>query len=633
MSPRLIINSLNRTTRGGVVESLEFNLGVNVIVGEQNSGKSTWLKMLDFLMFQTRAPRERFDDVLIEKYSGISAEMTVGDGTFTLAKTWDTDGARASMSLDGEKISAPEAEAVLLDLLQIPVLRYPQGPLASDRTWPTLAWRSMYRHIYRRQDFWNDLVPEQPDSEQQAVLLQFLGLAESLFSDELAELADKRREIVRAESRKDFFFNLVQQIAPGLFPDEYLQVGLSEESITAAKARLDLEIGQLVDARSGELKRVRDQIELGSGDLQSLLDRRARVLEQRSDLKAKSDDLQGRINELVEYRSTLSQEEGRLARADVAAEIFSPLRVTHCPACDQSVEHRRPAQNECFLCEQPIDAGNDSFAAGTRRLKFERDQIAGELLEASELISAAEADLRARRSELIVVERDLEAIEVSLRPFQADASQLLPESIALIDQQIGGLAAHKQSLDRLFEPLRTRDSYSSRIDELRREAAILEGKVAEKEEQASFETASDWLGSSFTTYLNALRALDPKTWTKAGAIAARVSDRRTVFHIDGKPAKTQLGGTLKIYFSFAYQYALLDLVRRPGTHYPGLAVLDAFPDIASGEGLRDPLGLVMKPFVALAARADVSPIQVILTARDFPTITGAKLIRLHDAWR
>lgn len=633
MPPRLIINSLNRTTRTGVIESLEFDVGVNVIVGEQNSGKSTWLKMLDFLMFQTRAPRERFDDVLIAKYGSIAAELTVvGERTFTLAKAWDADGAKASMSIDGEKISAPEAEAMLLDLLRIPVLRFPQGSLSSDRTWPTLGWRSMYRHIYRRQDFWNDLVPEQPDSEQQAVLLQFLGLAESLFSDELAELADKRREIIRAENRKDFFFNLVQQIAPGLFPDDDLQVGLSEDSIISAKARLDVEIGDLVNARSAELKRVRNQVGRSS-NLQSLLDRRAQALDLRSDLKGRADELQARLNELVDYRATLKQEEGRLARADIAAEVFSPLRVTHCPACDQSVEHRRRGPIECFLCEQPISDDNDSLAAGSRRLKFERDQIAGELVEARDLISTAEADLQARRNDLTVIERDLEGIEVSLRPFQADASQLLPESIALLDQQIGGLAVRKQSLDRLFEPLRTRDSYTSRIDELRREAAILEGKVAKKEEQASFETASDWLGEGFTTYLNSLRALDPKTWTKAGAVTARVSDRRTMFHIDGKPAKTQLGGTLKIYFSFAYQYALLDLMRRPGTHYPGLAVLDAFPDIASGEGLRDPLGLVMKPFVSLATRADVGPIQIILTARDFPTAIGAKLIRLSDAWR
>lgn len=135
MSPRLIISSLHRTTRDGSVESLDFNVGVNVIVGEQNSGKSTWLRMLDFLMFQTRAPKERFDDVLVGKYGSISAVLTAGDRTFSLSKSWDEDGGRASMGLDGERISAPEAEALLLDLLQIPTLRFPQGAPSSERAW------------------------------------------------------------------------------------------------------------------------------------------------------------------------------------------------------------------------------------------------------------------------------------------------------------------------------------------------------------------------------------------------------------------------------------------------------------------------------------------------------------------
>lgn len=633
MPSRLFIHSLTRTTRAGAEETLPLEEGVNVLVGEQNSGKSTWLKMLDFLMFQTKSAKERFEEGLVAKYGSISAVMTVGDRALIMSKAWDADGARAVTTVDGERMAASDIEALFMGLLGIPVLRFPQGALISDRTWPTLGWRSMYRHIYRRQDFWSDLAPEQPDSEQQAVLLQFLGLAEALFSEDLAQLADKRREIVRAENQKDVFLQLVQQIAPGLFPDEDLRVGLTEASIETAKRRLDQEIDGLVQARSAELARVQEQLARSKVDLQSLLDRRSLALEQRTVLKTAVESLQTRLRELVDYRETLTQEASRLARVDVAAEVFAPLRVTHCPACDQSVEHRPLRASRCFLCEQVTIDSEASLPAANSRLKFERDQIAGEVNEARDLVKAVGSELQERRRALLLIERELEGAELALRPFQASASQLLPESVALLDQQIGAIGSRKQALDRLYEPLRARDAYTETIDRLRREASALEAKVAAREEQASFEEASDWLSEGFNTYLNRVQALDPTTWIKSGRVTVRVGDRRTAFQIGGRPARVQLGGTLTLYWVLAYHYALLDLVRRPGTHYPGIAILDTFPDMAVGAGLREPLGLVMRPFEELASRKDVSPIQVIVTARDFPESQAVNLIRLTETWR
>ena len=633
MRARLSIHSLTRARRDGTNETLPFEEGVNVIVGQQNSGKSTWLKMLDFLFFDDESAKMRFDPAIVTKYRSISADVTVGERRLVLTRQWDDDGGRSIHLIDEERITAPEAESLLLKLLEIPELRYPQGGPSSERTWPSLGWRSIYRHVYRRQEFWNELVPRQPESEQHAVLLHFLGLAEAMFSDDLAKLVDKRREIVRAENRKDFFFQLVQQIAPGLFAEQELQVGLTEASIETAKQRLDVEIGALVEARSVELDLVRRQVDQGAVDLQGLMAQRAETLARHGKAKAAVAAVERRLTELDDYRQTLDQERERLTRAEISASLFSDLRVTHCPACDQSVEARYAKPGCCFLCEQALPGGDGSNPTAKARLKFEQDQIAKEAVEASELTAKAKVDITQHRREITEAARELEKLDATLRPFQARASQLVPESVALIDQQIGGLVTRKQSLERLYDPLRQRDAFSALIDQLRREALALESRVSAREEGVSFEAASDWLSEGFTTYLNRIQALDADTWTKAGAVTVRVSDRKTSFYIGGQPARTQLGGTLTIYFSFAYQYALLDLMRRPGTHFPGFAVLDTFPDIAVGAGLRDPLGLVVRPFAELAAQEAITPVQVILTARDFPPSEKVHLIRLRDVWR
>jgi hypothetical protein len=68
--------------------------------------------------------------------------------------------------------------------LGIPLLNFPKGNPMSGQTWPELSFRMLLRHIYRQQRFWIGITDQQPEGEQQACVLQFLGLAERLFTEE-----------------------------------------------------------------------------------------------------------------------------------------------------------------------------------------------------------------------------------------------------------------------------------------------------------------------------------------------------------------------------------------------------------------------------------------------------------------
>ena len=92
-------------------------------------------------------------------------------------------------------------------------------------------------------------------------------------------------------------------------------------------------------------------------------------------------------------------------------------------------------------------------------------------------------------------------------------------------------------------------------------------------------------------------------------------------------------GKLTLYFLFAYHYALLNLSRYPDCHYPGLAVLDFYPDIAREAALGDRLQLVLGPFVQLALEKDLEPIQVIATSRGLPERPNINFIYLTEVWR
>jgi hypothetical protein len=116
-------------------------------------------------------------------------------------------------------------------------------------------------------------------------------------------------------------------------------------------------------------------------------------------------------------------------------------------------------------------------------------------------------------------------------------------------------------------------------------------------------------------------------------VSVSISERRTQLSIGGRPAKPQLGGTLMIYFLFAYHYALLNLTQHDDCHYPGLTILDFYPDIARENALGDRLHLVLGPFVQLSRDKRIEPIQVIATSRGLPKRPHIHYIHLTEPWR
>ena len=161
----------------------------------------------------------------------------------------------------------------------------------------------------------------------------------------------------------------------------------------------------------------------------------------------------------------------------------------------------------------------------------------------------------------------------------------------------------------------------------------LEAKVSERQQIADFEKAGDRLSDGLNAYLSTIREQDERSWTKTGEVSASITENRTLLKIGARSAKKQLGGTLMIYFLFAYNYALLNLSRYPDCHYPGLTMLDFYPDIAQKSALGDRLHLVLGPFVQLSLDGEIAPIQVIATTRTLPERPNINFIHLTEVWK
>lgn len=179
---RLRINSLSRRRTDGSVEFLSLGPGVNLLAGSPNSGKTTWLQMLNHLLGAETAANEIFSFDVVERYSAVSAELQVGESHWHVERRWNEQGVRSKVLVDDCSFSTTDFQKELMSALGIPILTYPKTDPASNATWPTLSFRMLLRHLYRQQRFWTDIANKQPDPETRACILLFLGLAERIFT-------------------------------------------------------------------------------------------------------------------------------------------------------------------------------------------------------------------------------------------------------------------------------------------------------------------------------------------------------------------------------------------------------------------------------------------------------------------
>src|SRR5687768_8039768 len=65
-------------------------------------------------------------------------------------------------------------------------------------------------------------------------------------------------------------------------------------------------------------------------------------------------------------------------------------------------------------------------------------------------------------------------------------------------------------------------------------------------------------------------------WGIGNSVSVRFGERTVKLRAGESAWKAKLGGTQRLYFLFAYHYALLNLTRFENTLYPGFAMID-FP--------------------------------------------------------
>jgi hypothetical protein len=626
--PYLSISSVERRFATGNTEALPFEPGVNLLVGRPNTGKTRWLQTLDFLLGDTgENPFEGVSETgLAEKYDAAAAVLLIDGKELRVERRWRETGAKSKVFLDGKGMPTREFQHALMELLGLPLLSFPKGNPMSGQTWPELSFRMLLRHIYRQQRFWSGIADLQPDAEQHACVLQFLGLAERIYTDEYGDLIDLKAKAERLRGRREQYGQTLGELAKEVIGDPGMTVSVTRSSIKAAQERLAEEIRQFREQRAAVLTKAADTVPEFRGHLADLASQRADLFvgleEDRKRLKATED----RAAEMHQYRRDVVEELGRVDRTRDAGTILADLKITHCPACDQAVTQKESRADQCFLCDQRLPEGPVLEGLGAVRLQFERDRLNGELKEADELVSLLKREQKRYEDGVRYKEQQLQMIERELEPARDAVSALAQQEVSAIDFALGQATERERQIARIDAALDLSSDLDEQISDLEKQIKPLQDRVDNDLEKVDFDASAELLQDGMNDYLNALNLLRPGVW-RHNAVQLNLSRSGMSFRVGNKRWSTALGGTDTLYFLMAYHYGLLFLSNKPGCHYPGFSVID-LPGEFSGEAVEDKENFIVQPFITLLAQKGFEGTQLIMTGAAFTGLEGASIDKL-----
>jgi len=573
--------------------------------------------MIDFC-FGDSDPAERAlgRDVVVN-YQGIRLRLSINNQVHTIDRALTQSfGPLTRLVIDERQQFEPRSFSDwIMEELGWPLLEIPRGrhPRFATETVP-LTFRTLLRHIYRRENSWYEFASREEEFHRRAVVAFHLGLAESRYSNEEFRVAEAQRKVRTVEGQlreleeigSDTVARLGEQLGlAGLNLDniDSLDAGLREAEATVAQRRAW--VLRRLRASPGFMTEPTERYKLLSAELskQGELENQLRVA------------LDGYIEALESNRSQLL----RLDRLDDAIDVFGGMPVTLCPACQQAPPLERgeaEASNVCYLCRQEVSAD-----VRRRRLELEKRALDREYREVFEIVARTREEIeqvQSRQQQLVAEVHSLggrldqERAEL-VAPFLTELEELSREAGALAQQRatlegLGALTGRRnqlgQELDHAFQELEEAENALRLADAARRRGADRCAALADRMNEF-------------------LSGLGPEVWN-FGRIT--IAEEDFTFFVGTRPWDDVLGGESRVMLFLAYQYALLCIGRdgSPWGYSPGLAILDN----PLQQGLRDAaVGRALDQIADATQRCDS---QVIATlAHAVPITQRADIIHMR----
>lgn len=628
MSYSLYIKELNRITFDGEVETLGLTKGVNLIYGDPNTGKTFWLQLLDFLLGDRGTPEDAFsnDETLLEKYTAVNAVIEINNSAHFIERNWNDKGKKTKIKFDEEYLSPDEFSNKILELLKIDLLHIPKGnPYVN--TWPQLSFRMMFRHIYRQERFWSDISDKQPKYERDAVIAQFLGYANKIYSNEENDVVEKNKKLIKLQAQREQFNETLDIITREMtsklegYSTQFITTNILNDIIIS----LQLEIQRNLELREEIVEQFRQKEndnKLGFENERLITEKRIYLFELKEEILKQKNDLLNRVSDFTELSFTIKAEISKLSRSQVSA-IISSFPISHCPSCNQSIK-TKISTNECFVCHQHIEEPRNQFDT----VNFEKQNLISEEKELIELIEISKNELKEYEDQIQSIDEQISTISNEIKPLRNKSSIFTHPEISQIDSNRGRIEERIVNFKRLRNSLDVRDDIIKKIDTLIADIAQIDKDLELKKEVVDYGKISIIFEDAMMHYLNKITKGHTDRWN-GERISISLNENTVLFYV-GTKQWTSLSATYKAYFLLAYHYGLLALSNKTEFNYPGLLILD-FPFSFEDTNITE-YGHLIEPFQNLC-EDEKSNLQVIVTGKRFSSLDTANHIKLTKVWR
>lgn len=483
-----------------------------VVVGANGNGKTS---LFDGILWALsgRIPRLHEDTGLVSMYSETGqarVELRLRDlangGTFTVTRSFDGKEGRVTLETPEGSYQGPSAEGRLIDLI------WPDAASASD---PRDALASVLtRSVYLQQDLIRQFVEAASDQERFTAVSELVGagrvteLQASLERAKKAwttatnqrqeELRPLRERLTLIEARLSELTARASQASLAITSEAWAQwwqslsaLGLKpvqvEPASREASVAIDNAIKQLEALRRSTERRLQAlgaiQTEIAGlanrpmPKIPPLRDKVTTLRKQLEDLKRVLNEEQARLAELRRHQATLKEKTEQLKA--LAALALKHLE-DHCPVCAQTYDREATR----LRLEAMAKGGIGDAQTGS-----EPDMLTERLAAlAAKEKEAAAAELALRSGEQAVNEQQLvqQTLSKRLTEFAILASDDANRNAAVAKAiaEAGALISQVTNLQRTGESMSLRLAQSSEqaaMDELRREADMLRGEIADRE--------------------------------------------------------------------------------------------------------------------------------------------------------
>lgn len=403
MAAHLKINGLSVVTPQNRFE-YAFSSGINSIVGEVGSGKSSLLELVKYALggggVLTPAVQAGVRRVVLRAELGeerVILEREIGDG---MVHVLEADGTLAERVSTRPRKDFRTASAFLLDALGLPELRVTNAR-PTKKSQP-ISFYDVYGYCYVSQAEIDRSVVGHLDplrrSKRVGTFELLMGLTDDVVSSarvRLGQLGDELAEAKQPVETIDRFMAAAE--AP---TEEQLFHRRSEATETLAHARSELE----------KLRLASLSVTARSANLRSTL---AVTLRESKEITFRIRELEEALAARRQLAAELDSDEARLGRATAAHDVLGSIEFVQCPRCMQAVGSHRASDQQCYLCMQP-EPPPDAGQTDTAELS-ERRRIASLRAELEELDSDDLAELNRLRVDqdrytmvLAEIERELD---------------------------------------------------------------------------------------------------------------------------------------------------------------------------------------------------------------------------------